>query len=420
MYFFPAAFYSVFQMSAQLQRRLTLPLFVFYGLGSILGAGIYALVGKVAGYAGLFTPVAFALASVIAALTGFSYAELSARYPRSGGEAIYTNRAFGIRALSTFIGLLVVFSAVISIGVLTNAFVGYLQIFVPIARGVAVTLTILVATAITVRGIRESALTAALFTLIEIFGLLLIIWVGREGLATLPERVGSLFLPVSGAAWSGILAGAFLAFYAFIGFEDMANIAEEVKNPHRNLPLGILLAIFTSTVLYCAVATVAVLSLPARVLQATDAPLAVIYERATGSSPVVITFIGLFAIANGILVQIILGSRILYGLSKQGWMPAILGRVHSSTHVPLISTILIASTGFVFALWLPLVKLAEVTSFTVLIVYAFVNAACIRVKIRDPHPANVRTFPLLVPVLGVAVVVGFLALRVCETIGIGW
>jgi amino acid transporter len=405
-------------MSAQLQRRLTLPLFTFYGLGSILGAGIYALVGKVAGYAGLFTPVAFVVASIIAALTGFSYAELSARYPRSGGEAIYTVRAFGIRTLSTLIGLLVVFSAIVSVGALTNAFVGYLQVFIPVARWVAVTITILVATGITVRGIKESALTATLFTLVEIGGLFLIIWVGRGGFLSLAARPGVLLPPADGAIWSGILAGAFIAFYAFIGFEDMANVAEEVKDPHRNLPLGILLAIFTSTVLYCAVATVAVLSLPARQLQATDAPLALIYERTTGSPPVIITFIGLFAIANGILVQIILGSRILYGLSRQNWLPDILGRVHPSTHTPLVSTILVAFVGLIFALWLPLVKLAELTSFVVLIVYAFVNASCVRLKIRDPHPAEVQTFPFILPLLGLTVVLGFLAFRVWEIVGV--
>lgn len=398
-------------MSAQLQRRLTLPLFTFYGLGSILGAGIYSLVGKVAGEAGLFAPVAFIVAAVLAALTGFSYAELSARYPKSGGEAIYTSKAFGIRALSTVIGLLVTFSAIISVGVLTNAFVGYLEVFIPVSRELTITVAVLIATAFAIRGIKESAFAASLFTLIEIGGLLLIIWIGRHGLAMLPARMAEFVPPADGIIWSGILAGAFIAFYAFIGFEDMANIAEEVKNPHRNLPVGILLAIFTSTILYCTIAIVAVLSLPIQELSTSDAPLALIYERVTGSSPVVISFIGLFAIANGILVQIILGSRILYGLSKQRWLPGVFGQVHPTLHTPLVSTVLIAFLGLVFALWLPLVSLAELTSFTVLIVYAFVNAACVRVKLREPHPKGVRTFPIIVPLLGFIIIVGFLGQR---------
>ncbi|OGJ79698.1 hypothetical protein A2412_01920 [Candidatus Peribacteria bacterium RIFOXYC1_FULL_58_8] len=403
-------------MSPQLQRRLSLSLFTFYGLGSILGAGIYSLVGKVAGEAGLFAPAAFVVAAVLAALTGFSYAELSARYPRSGGEAVYTVRAFGIPALSTIIGLLVTFSAIVSVGVLTNAFVGYLQVFIPVAPGPVIAVTVLIATAIALYGIRESAFMASLFTLIEIGGLLLIIWVGREGLFTFPMRAIELVPPADMAVWPPILAGAFIAFYAFIGFEDMANIAEEVKDPHRNLPLGILLAVFTSTLLYCVIAVVAVLNLPAQELAATDAPLALLYERTTGSPPIIITFIGLFAIANGILVQVILGSRILYGLSRQRWLPGLLSRVHPTRHTPVVATVLVSILGIVFALWLPLVSLAELTSFTVLIVYAFVNAACVCVKIREPHPKGIPTFPLVIPLLGFILVVSFLGFRLWETV----
>ncbi|OIO55780.1 hypothetical protein AUJ46_00605 [Candidatus Peregrinibacteria bacterium CG1_02_54_53] len=404
-------------MSAQLQRRLSLPLFTFYGLGSILGAGIYSLVGKVAGDAGIYAPVAFVVAAVVAVLTGFSYAELSARYPKSGGEAIYTAQAFGIPALSTLIGLLVVFSAIISVGVLTNAFVGYLQVFIPVMPSAVIALTILIATTISIRGIKESALLASLLTLIEIGGLFLIIWIGRGGLLALPTNVGILLPPMEGVVWSGILTGAFIAFYAFIGFEDMANVAEEVQSPQRNLPLGILLAIFTSTILYCIVAVVAVLSLPVDQLQASDAPLALIYERTTGSSPIVITFIGLFAIANGILVQIILGSRILFGLSQQSWLPSVIGWVHPRWHTPVIATLCIALLGLIFSLWLPLVSLAELTSFTVLVVYTFVNAACMRVKIREPRPQGVRTFPFIFPLLGFVIILTFLTFRLWEALG---
>lgn len=407
-------------MPARLQRRLTLPLFMFYGLGSILGAGIYSLVGKVAGEAGLFAPIAFIVAAVLAALTGFSYAELSARYPRSGGEAIYTVRAFGIRSLSTIIGLLVTFSAIVSIGVLTNAFVGYLQVFLPVSRELVITGAVLVTAAIAVFGIKESAFVASLFTIIEICGLLLIIWVGRTGLLSLPVHINAFIPPADGIVWSGILAGAFLAFYAYIGFEDMANIAEEVREPHRNLPVGILLAIFVSTLLYCVIAVVSVTSLPLEELGASDAPLALIYERTTGSSPIVITFIGLFAIANGILVQIILGSRILFGLSRQEWLPAPFGRVHPVLHTPVVSTALVAVLGLAFALWLPLVSLAELTSYTVLIVYAFVNAACMRVKLREPHPKGVRTFPIIFPLLGFIIIVSFLLFRVWEVVGMAF
>lgn len=405
-------------MAARLQRRLSLPLFTFYGLGSILGAGIYSLVGKVAGEAGLFSPVAFVVAAILAAFTGFSYAELSARYPKSGGEAIYTHQAFDIHALSAVIGLLVTFSAIVSIGVLTNAFFGYLQILLPVSRTTVLLVAVVVATIIALYGIKESAFTASLFTVVEIVGLLLILWVGRGGLLELPARMAEFVPPLDGVAWSGILSGALIAFYAFIGFEDMANIAEEVRQPRRNLPLGILLAIFISTALYCTIALVSVLSLSVQELNGTDAPLALIYERTTGSSPVVITCIGLFAIANGILVQIILGSRILFGLSRQGWLPRAFGWVHPSLHTPVLSTLLVAALGLVFALWLPLVSLAEITSFTVLVVYAFVNASCIRVKLRDPRPKGVRTFPLFLPVCGLLCIIAFLSFRLWDLLAV--
>jgi len=395
-----------------LKRRLNLPLFTFYGLGSILGAGIYALVGKVAGEAGFFTPVAFIIASILAGLTGFAYAELSARYPKSGGEAIYTAHAFGIPALSTVIGLLVVLSAIVSSAALTNAFVGYLQVFVAVPANIAITVTVIIAALIATWGIKESAMAATILTLIEIAGLLLIIWVGREGLITFPSRAAE-FIPTSDAAlWGGIMTGAFIAFYAFIGFEDMANVAEEVENPHRNLPLGILIAIVSSTLLYCIVAVVAVLSLPAADLQATNAPLALIYEQNTGSSPVIITFIGLFAIVNGLLVQIIMGARILYGLSKKDWLPDFLSRVNPHTHTPICATILVTALILVLALGFDLTFLAQFTSFIILVVFAIVNLACMRVKIRDPHPKDVRTFPFILPLLGFVTIVCFVAFRV--------
>ncbi|MFH1670040.1 MAG: amino acid permease [Patescibacteria group bacterium] len=397
---------------AQLKRRLNLPFFTFYGLGSILGAGIYALVGKVAGEAGFFTPVAFIVASILSGLTGFAYAELSARYPKSGGEALYTAHAFGIPALSTVIGLLVVLSAIVSSAALTNAFVGYLQVFVSIPANTAITITVLIAAFIAAWGIKESAFAATILTLIEIGGLLLIIWVGRDGLMSFPFRFTEFIPPSDTAIWGGIMTGAFIAFYAFIGFEDMANVAEEVENPHRNLPLGILIAIVSSTILYCIVAVVAVLSLPAADLQATDAPLALIYTQNTGSSPIIITFIGLFAIVNGLLVQIIMGSRILYGLSKKDWLPDMLCKVNPHTHTPINATILITVLILVLALGFNLTILAQFTSFIILVVFAIVNLACMRVKIRDPHPKDVTIFPFAFSLLGFVTIVCFVGVRV--------
>ncbi|MFA7681780.1 MAG: amino acid permease, partial [Candidatus Peribacteraceae bacterium] len=335
----------------------------------------------------------------------------------SGGEAIYAQHAFGLPWLSSGIGLLVILSAVVSAGTLANAFVGYLQVFLDIGRTFAITITVMIAGFVAVWGIKESAGAASLFTLIEITGLLIIIWVGRSGLLSFPARVAEFVPSADLALWSGIVTGAFVAFYAFIGFEDMANIAEEVKNPHRNLPLGICFALGGATILYCLVAVVAVLSLSGAELTQTDAPLALIFQRNTGSDPVIITFISLFAIVNGLLVQIVMSSRILYGLSQRAWLPSFLGYVHPRTHTPLAATIVLTLIVLLLALWLPLMALAQVTSLVILVVFAIVNLSCVIIKVRKPHPRNVQTYPIIIPILGFCFIVIFLVSRAAVLLG---
>ena len=397
--------------ASALQRHLSLPLFTFYGLGSILGAGIYALVGKVAGDAGMFTPIAFVISALLAAFTGLSYAELASRFPRSGGEAIYVFKAFRIPKFSLIVGIFAALAATVSAAALSTAFVGYLRVFVPLNYELAIVLVVLCAAVIAAWGIRQSAFATAAMTLIEIGGLFLIVWVGRHGLASVGERLPELVPSLEFGVWQGILVGAFIAFYAFIGFEDMANVAEEVKDPHRTIPRGIILAVIGATSLYCIVALTAVLSLSGAELSSTDAPLAMLYERETGNAPVLITFISLFAIVNGLLVQIIMASRVVYGLSKECWIPSICGYVNPRTHTPLVATALITGIIIALALWLPLATLAQITSLIILVIFAIVNVACIRIKLRDPNPKGVRTFPMAVPVLGFVVIVIFVIAR---------
>jgi len=212
-------------------------------------------------------------------------------------------------------------------------------------------------------------------------------------LATLPARWPELVPGLDAMQWEGILLGAFLAFYAFIGFEDMVNVAEEVQDPTRTLPRAILLALASATVLYILVALVVVLALPPAELAETRAPLALIYERVTGQPPTLITLISLFAIINGALIQIVMGSRVLYGMSREGWIPRWLGLIHGRTQTPHLSTLLVTGIILVLALWFPLVALAKFTSFVILVVFAFINLALIRIKRRDPSPSGARVFP---------------------------
>jgi len=382
-----------------LDRGLSLLLITGYGLGTIIGAGIYVLVGEVAGLAGMGAPLAFLLAAALAAPSALSFAELSARYPRSAGEALYVHAAFGRVWLSRLVGLLVLAVGMVVAATLSRGFVGYFQVFVPSAPAPAVIAVLVLALgALAAWGIRASVWLVTAMTLVEVGGLVLIVAVAADNLATLPARLPEL-LTVSGA-WPGLLAGAFLAFFAFIGFEDMVNVAEEVRDPRRNLPLGIVLALLVTAALYLLVALVAVLGLPLGELAASAAPLALLWERSTGQAPALIAAVSLFAVVNGAMVQMIMASRVLYGLSRLGWLPAFLGRVDPRTRTPLGATGLVIAVVLVLALWIPLVWLANGVSFIVLIIFTLVNLALLRVKRRDPAPPGVPRIPAWVPVLG--------------------
>jgi len=383
-----------------LKRSLSLSLLTFYGLGTIVGAGIYVLVAKVAGQAGLYAPLSFLLAALLATFTGFSYAELSARFPKSAGEAVYVQEGLQRRELSLLVGILIIITGVVSGATIVKGFVGYLHVFVQVPDALAITLVVLALGALAVWGITESVAAATAITLVEVGGLLFIVAVGGDSLATLPDRWRELLPPADAAVWQGILLGAFLAFYAFIGFEDMVNVAEEVRDPVKTLPRAILLALGASTVLYILVALVAVLAMPPAELAETRAPLAVIYERSTGQSPTLITLISLFAIINGALIQIVMGARVLYGMSQEGWIPRWLGRVHGYTRTPHLATALITGILLVLALWFPLVQLAQFTSFVILVVFALINLSLVRIKRRDPHPTGVRVYPVWIPWTG--------------------
>lgn len=399
----------------QLRRVLSLPLITLYGLGTILGAGIYVLVGKIAGIAGMYTPIAFLIAAAVAALTGFTYAELSSRYPLSGGEAIYIEQGLGIRPLSVIVGLLIVFAGLVSAATIARGFVGYLSVFVALPATPVIVAVVLILGALAAWGILESAWVAAAVTVIEIAGLLLVIGVASPSLADLPVRWPELLPPADAAVWSGIMLGAFLAFYAFIGFEDMVNVAEEVHDPERNLPRAILISLTLATALYLLVALVAVLSLPPEQLADSAAPLALIYQHSTGQPPTIIGIISLCAVANGALIQIIMAARMLYGMSVAGWIPTVFAQISTRTGTPVIATACATGGVLIMALALPLVALAKLTSTVVLVVFALINLALIRIKRRDPAPPDAQIYACWIPWGGLLLSVALLAFHLAAT-----
>ncbi|HKK16532.1 MAG TPA: amino acid permease, partial [Gammaproteobacteria bacterium] len=368
--------------SATLRRSLTLPLVTFYGLGNILGAGIYVLIGKIAGYAGLYAPVSFLVASLLAGLTAFTYAELSSRYPLSAGEAVYVQKGFGVPQLSLLVGLLIIMTGIVSASTIARGFVGYLDVFITLPDWLVIVVLIASLGGLAIWGINQSVGTAAIFTLVEVFGLLLVIYVAAPAFSTLPERAHEFVPAFHVDAWSGIFAGAFLAFYAYVGFEDMVNVAEEVREPERNLPYAILLSLFIAACLYIVIAVVSLLVLDAGQLAGSDAPLASVYEVVTGNRPVAISIISLFAVVNGALIQIIMASRVCYGLSRQGWLPTFLGQVSPKTRTPVYASLLVILLIIVMALWLPIETLARATSYFLLLIFALINAGLIMIKRR--------------------------------------
>lgn len=401
----------------QLRRALSLPLITFYGLGTILGAGIYVLVGKVAGAAGMYAPLAFLLASAVAAFTAFTYAELVARHPLSAAEAVYIQEGLKRRELTILVGLLIVFSGMVSSATIASGFVGYLRVFVDLPDTLVIVLVVLALGVLAAWGILESVTAAAVATVIEIAGLVLIIAVSWESFAALPDRLPELLPPLDGTVWWGIALGSFLAFYAFIGFEDMVNVAEEVKDPERNMPRAIIIALVGSTILYLLVVTAAVLALPIATLSESEAPLALMFENATGSSPVLIAAISLFAVVNGALIQMIMSSRMLFGMGRAGWLPRVLAQVSGRTRTPLLATAVVTVGVMVFALWLPLVTLAKLTSFAILLVFVLVNLSLIAIKRNQPPPPGIRVYPIWVPYGGLLFALALLAFAMLSMFG---
>lgn len=383
-----------------LKRAFSLPLLTFYGLGTILGAGIYVLIGEVAGKAGMLTPVAFLLAAILAGFSACSYAELASRFPLSAGEAVYAQRAFGRTWVALLLGFMIVMIGVVSTATLVNGFTGYLQLVVRLPDALAITLLLVALTALAMWGIRQSAWIAAGTTLIVLAGLLLILGVGLPKVQLL-STLRQMFAGVPDLALvGGVLGGAFVAFYAFIGFEDIVNVAEEVREPSRTVPRALLLALAVASVLYMLTALVAISLVEPQLLALSAAPLGLVYQDATGRMPFFITITSLAAVINSAIVQIVMASRVLYGMASQGWISPALARINPTTRTPLRSTALVGGGALVLALWLPLGTLAEVTSLITLLVFSLVNLSLWRIKRRDPAPVEGVTFPVWVPLAG--------------------
>jgi len=410
------------QQEDSLKRSISLPFLVFYGLGTMIGGGIYALTGKVAGIAGMYAPAAFALSALLALVTAFSYAELSARFPLSAGEVRYINAAFARKKLAALVGWLIVFTGIVSAAALANATASFIQDFIDLPALPLTASIVLLLGLVAAWGITESVALVTVITLVEIGGLLLIIITGHHELATLGELWHEFIPPFdlqSHVIWGSIFAGSILAFYAFIGFEDMVNVAEEVKDVRRNMPIAIFICITLTLIIYVLVSLVSVLSVSPDILADSNTPLATIMEH-NGSNipPWLMGLISILATVNGVLVQMIMGSRVLYGMAKGGEAPARFGEVHPKTHTPLKATGLIIIAVLIFALLSDLTTLAKIASIIILFVFASVNAALVKLKLdqKEAPEENLFTAPTFVPILGFLVCIAMLAFAFLNTL----
>lgn len=263
-------------MTESLKRRIGLGLLTAYGVGVMVGAGIYVLVGAVAGQAGVWAPVSFVLAGLVAAPTALAYAEFSTRIPEAAGEAAYVARGLHRPALGVIVGLGIVLAGTISAAAVLRGGAGYLLGIVDLPFAVGVLGLGAMLTAVAVLGALESLALAAVFTVIELAGLGLIIRAGAGA-----EPVAAYTVPPA-LPLAGLGAGAVLAFFAFIGFEDIVNMAEEVRQPERTLPRAILLSLVIASLLYALVAWAAVRAVPAAALAGSQQPLALVWQLTQG------------------------------------------------------------------------------------------------------------------------------------------
>lgn len=402
----------------KLARVLSLPMLVLYGMGTTIGAGIYALTGAVAGIAGLWAPIAFLLAAVLAGFTALSLCELSARFPRAAGEAVYVLEGFHTPRLATAVGLSVAIAGAVSAATVSRGFAAYVSSYFSTPSWIWIVVIVVVSAAVAARGISEAAGLAAMLTLIEIGGLLLVIAIASPSLATLPDRVPELLPPLELTAWSAIVSASVICFFAFLGFEDMVNVAEEVKDVRRTLPLAIVFTLLATLVLYTVLALVAVLAVPPDELATSEAPLALIYQRTTGQTPWALSAIGAIAMSNGVLIQLVKASRILYGLADEGKLPGVFCRVHPRTRTPVFSTLVVGAAVGALALAFPLGSLARMTSWITLAVFALICAALLRVRAHHPAPEEAWQLPAWIPASGTLVSSALLVFELMRSLGL--
>ena len=357
-----------------LRRVITLPLLVFYGLGVTVGAGIFALIGEILKIAGDNAPLSFLLAGLIAGTTGISYALLVRVFPRAGGEAVYVSRGLGSK-WGALVGYGVAATGMVSSAVIALAFAGYFHAIIPISESVLVVLVILSLAGIAWFGVRESVWFAVAITVLEISVLVVIAVFGLPLLGDITAVAQTFVVPVNGPIVAAVISGSVIAFFAFVGFEDIVNMAEETLDPERTASRAIIWTLGISVGIYVAIALAAVMAPDRQAVATSSAPMAELYHQVTGFSGAPVAVMAAIAMVNGILIQIVMASRMLYGMAHEGLAPHWLAEIDEKHGTPSRATFVVAGIILLLALFFPLVRLAETTSMILLGVFTLVNVS---------------------------------------------
>jgi basic amino acid/polyamine antiporter, APA family len=387
----------------KLKRELGIWQATFAGLGIILGAGIYALIGQAAGIGGNSIWISFFISAVVATFTGISYAELSSMYPKDAGEAEYGEQAFNKRT-GFLLAWLMIFQGVISAAAVALGFGGYLAglisayIALPIVIGAI--LCIVVFSFINFWGIKESSEFNIVSTLIEGGGLILIVVLGLSYFG----KVDYMAMP---NGITGTISAAALIFFAFIGFEAIVKLSEETKNAAKIIPKALIYSIAISTVLYVLVAIAAVSILPWEILAASKAPLADVAAAVMGAKAfVLLAVIALFSTANTVLMILVTTARILYGIGQKFKKIEYMSIIHDKRRTPWIAVIICMVATIAFALLGDIRLVAEITNFSIFVTFILVNAALLNLRRIKPKQKRPFKVPFSIGWVNIPAVIG--------------
>ena len=404
--------------SAPLKRAISRNMLLLFVVGDVLGAGIYALVGEVGSRVGGAIWTAFLAALVLALFTAFAYAELVTKYPRAAGAALYVNKAWRKPLITFLVAFAVMCSGLTSAATLSRAFGGdYLSVFVDVPTLVAALAFIVLVALVNYRGISESVRLNVVLTTIELAGLLLVVVVGAAAIgAGGPDVDAGRLLDFDGdeSVVLAIMGGAGLAFFALIGFEDSVNVAEEAQDPALSYPRALFGGLLIAGATYLVVTGVASVAVPTDRLADSSGPLLEVVQLGPLSLPTkLFSGIALFALANGALINMIMASRLLYGMSREGILPAALGRVDRRRQTPWVAIVTTTAAAMALIATGDLSELADTTVLLLLIVFTAVNVAVLVLRRDRVAHAHFRA-PSAVPVIGAIVSIALLTTKDAE------